>query len=297
MYRFLIIMLPFLVWTGLKSQEFDAVVTVSSKEISGTDKRVYQDMQENLRIFINERKWTDIDFKVSERISCSFLFNIKSANDGTFEAELTVVYTRPVFNSSYSSPVLNYLDDKVVFDYFEGQSLEFSENTFTSNLTSVVGYYLYLILALDFDTMGEMGGEKFYSIAANIQSAAQGVGGPGWTVSFGERNRAELLNELMNPAYSGLRKFLYYYHRLGLDVMHENQSKAKEEILKSFAFLKEAKEKEPGLFVLELFMNTKRDEFIDIFKEGTPAEKANAVKILKELDPAHAQDYMAILRG
>ncbi len=297
MYKNSILILLILLAFALKSQEFNANVTVNSMQISGTDKRVFEDMKENLRIFINERKWTELDIKVSERIECSFLFNIKSVNGDSYQADLTVVYTRPIFNSSYNSPVFNYLDGDVVFEYVEGEALEFNENTFSSNLSSVTSYYLYLILGLDFDTMGSYGGDNYYKTATNILNAAQGVGDVGWSSSFGERNRAALLENLTNSAYVGIRDFLYTFHRLGLDQMHKDKTLAKQKILSSLNSLKQVRDKEPNLFILELLMIGKKDELIDIFKEGTSAEKANAVQILKELDPSHSQDYMTILRG
>jgi hypothetical protein len=278
-------------------QEFNATVSVSSKRIQGTDKRIYDDLQENLRIFINERRWTNIDFSSSERIDCSFLLNVKEKNGNTFKVDLSVIYTRPVFNSSYTSPILNYLDEDFVFDYTEGQVLEFNENSFSSNVSSVISFYLYLILAIDFDSMSPNGGEKFYETAANIYNSAQSSGDNGWINSFGENNRAAFFENYTNPAYQDLHTFLYEFHYNGLDHMHKDKTKGKQSLLKSLSYLKNVYEKEPALFALSLMINAKRDEMISIFSEGTPAEKANATQILKQIDPAHSGDYSKIIRG
>ncbi len=284
--------------TGLYStaQEFNANVSVSAKEIAGTDRRVFEDLQSNLRSFINERRWTNIEFQSAERIDCSFLLNIKSKDGDTYHGDLSVVYTRPVFNSSYSSPVLNYLDEDLSFDYIEGQALDFQENTFSSNISSVISFYLYVILAIDFDTMGENGGTRYYEKAGNILNAAQGSGDKGWANSFGERNRATLYENLTNPAYADLHKFLYAFHRTGLDLMHKDKTKAKQNILKALNFLKNIHEKDQSNFILELLMNAKKDEFVNIFSEGNPSEKANALQTLKTIDPAHVEDYKKIVR-
>ncbi len=278
------------------AQEFNANVSVSAKEIAGTDRRVFDDLQSNLRSFINERRWTNIEFQSAERIDCSFLLNIKSKDGDTYRGDLSVVYTRPVFNSSYTSPVLNYLDEDLSFDYIEGQALDFQENSFSSNISSVISFYLYMILAIDFDTMGENGGAPYYEKASNILNAAQGSGDKGWVNSFGERNRATLHENFTNPAFADLHKFLYTYHRQGLDRMHKDKTKAKQNILKSLNFLKNIHDKDQNNFVLELIMNAKKDEFVNIFSEGAPAEKANALEALKTIDPAHVEDYKKIIR-
>ncbi len=278
------------------AQEFNANVSVSAKEIAGTDRRVFDDLQSNLRSFINERRWTNIEFQSAERIDCSFLLNIKSKDGDTYRGDLSVVYTRPVFNSSYTSPILNYLDEDLSFDYIEGQALDFQENSFSSNISSVISFYLYMILAIDFDTMGENGGAPYYEKASNILNAAQGSGDKGWVNSFGERNRATLHENFTNPAFADLHKFLYTYHRQGLDRMHKDKTKAKQNILKSLNFLKNIHDKDQNNFVLELIMNAKKDEFVNIFSEGDPAEKANALEALKTIDPAHVEDYKKIIR-
>lgn len=278
------------------SQEFKCNLQISSQQIQGTDKRVFETLQTELQNFINERQWTNFDFKTNERIDCSMVINITGRDGDNFEAQLTVVASRPVFNSSYSTTLLNYLDKDFTFDYMEYQPLEFEETSHMSNLTSVVVYYLYMILGLDFDSFTEMGGTPFFEKAEQIVNNASSDPSPGWRAYEGTRNRYWLVENYINSTYEDLRKFSYQYHLKGLDRMWEKQDEGRNAVLQSLQLLQNVKDARPGLFGLQLVLESKREEVIDIFSEGSSSQKSQAEEIMKGLDPSHTSDYNAISR-
>ncbi|MCB0804462.1 MAG: DUF4835 family protein [Bacteroidales bacterium] len=279
----------------LQAQEFLCDIQVNSQQVQGTDKSVFENMQTQLTEFINNRRWTGYDFKPNERIECSMVITINERpSTDRFKATLNVVASRPIYKTAYNSPLLNYADKKFEFDYVEFQPMDFQENSFSSNLTSVVAYYLYMILALDFDTFSQYGGDPFYEKAENIVNAAQNASELGWRSSEDQTNRFWLLENYTNNAYSDLRDFLYQYHRQGLDLMADNVEQGRSNISQSLNLLKNVHESKPGLFALKLIVDAKRDEIINIFKQGNPREQADAQNIMKEIDPANASEYSKI---
>lgn len=280
---------------NLHAQEFKCVVQVNAQQVQGTDKKVFQTLQEELNRFVNDRQWTNYSFGIEERIECSFLINItERVSTDVFKATLNIVATRPVFQSSYTTTMFNYLDKNFEFEYVEYQPLEFIENTHTSNLTSVLAYYLYMILALDFDSFALQGGNPFFEKAEMIVNAAQNAPESGWKSFESQRNRYWLVENWLNSAYSDLRKFNYEYHRKGLDLMAEKTDQGRGNINKNLKLLKNVYDQRPGLYSLQLFVDVKRDELVNIFKQGTPTEKTNAETILREIDPANSSKYAEI---
>lgn len=277
------------------SQEFLCTVQVNSQQVEGTDKRVFESMQTALMEFINNKRWTNYQFRPEERIECSIVISIsdRPASD-RFTATLNIVASRPVFKTAYTTTLLNYADTDFDFDYVEFQPMDFQENSYTSNLTSVIAYYLYMVLGLDFDSFSEFGGTPFFEQAEKVVNAAQNSGESGWTSFDDQRNRYWLLENYMNNAYSDLRKFNYEYHRNGLDQMAEKTEEGRSNISQSLVYLKNVQEQRPGLFALQLMVDAKRDEIINIFKEGNPREQADAQNIMKDIDPANASSYSTI---
>jgi hypothetical protein len=279
----------------VQGQEFLCNVQVNSQQVEGTDKRVFETMQTAITEFINNRRWTNYDFKPEERIECSFVINISSRpSTDRFMATLNLVASRPAYKTAYNSTLLNYADKDFEFEYVEYQPMEFQENTYTSNLVSVVSYYLYMILAMDFDSFSPNGGAPFYEKAQNIVNAAQNAPESGWKAFENNRNRYWLLENLTNASYSDLRKFLYEYHRKGLDVMADNTEQGRSAISNSLNLLKNVYDERPGLFALRLIIDAKRDEIINIFSEGNPREKTDAQNIMKEIDPSNSSSYSKI---
>lgn len=212
-----------------------------------------------------------------------------------FKGTINVQLRRPIYKTSYNSVILNYVDKDFQFKYLEGQTLEFNENSYTSNLTSTVAFYIYMFLGLDFDTYSKNGGTPYYQKAQNIVNAAQNSPERGWKAFETLKNRYWLVENLMNSKYSGLREALYRYHRLGLDVMTENMDIGRSAISESIDLLKMVNREQPGLFALQLFLEAKGDEIVNIFSQASPMDKTRVVNTLKEIDPANSQKYQKIL--
>jgi hypothetical protein len=298
MHRILAIMIiSLLVTASASSQEIYCEVQINTQQVEGTDKKVFETLRTALFEFMNNRNWTSYNFAIEERIECTILINVTSRiSSDEFDAELNMALKRPVFNSAYNSTMLNYVDKDFKFTYVEYQPLDFIENSYTSNLTSVLAYYVYIFLGMDFDSFTLYGGTPFYEKAENIVNAAQGSGETGWKSFENQKNRFWLVENLINPSYQQIRKFLYEYHRLGLDVMYSDPQKGRAAILKSIGYLEQVKESWPNLFVMQLIMEAKRDEFINVFSEGSSTEKTRAVNILTKLDPANSSRYDEIMK-
>lgn len=279
------------------SQEFACNVLVNSSRIEGTDKRVFDNLQTSLNEFVNNRIWTNYEFLPIERIECSILITLEErvAID-EFKGQLNIALRRPVFNSTYSSVLFNYVDENIQFQYIEFQSLDFVQNTYTSNLTSIIAYYLYIFLGLDFDSFSLLGGTPFYEQAQAIANTAQNTPYTGWKAFESSRNRYWLVENLLNPTYQNIRKFIYEYHRLGMDIMYSNISDGRNTILKDLNFLKETYNEHPNLFILQLLLEAKRTELIDLFSEASTIEKNTAIDILQHIDPANSSKYQEILK-
>ena len=209
---------------------------------------------------------------------------------------MTLALRRPVFNSTYNSVLFNYIDKAVEIQYIENQPLDFSAGTFSSNLTSILAYYAYIMLGLDFDSFMLNGGNPFYEAAQNIVNAAQNEDYSGWKSAENTKNRFWLLENITNPSYAGFRNFYYDYHMKGLDIMYDTPDKGRAAILSSLEYLQKIKESRPGLIFLQIIADSKRDEFVNVFSEGLATEKSAAVKILNEIDPANAMTYQKILQ-
>ncbi|MCF8332210.1 MAG: DUF4835 family protein, partial [Bacteroidales bacterium] len=237
-------------------------------------------------------KWTNRKFKVEERIECSIMINIqKELSTDKFQASIQVQSRRPVYNTSYPSPILNFKDDDFDFEYVKFQSLNFDLNSFQSNLTSVLAYYAYLIIGLDFDTFSQEGGTPYLQNAQTIVSNAQNSEAKGWKSFESKQNRYWIIEDLLNGSLKSLRHGMYIYHRKGLDQMADNMEKGRQEVLNSLEKFKQARRQKPFLYILEVLMNAKKDEIINIFKKASPTARPKAVNLLKEIDPAHASEY------
>jgi hypothetical protein len=285
-----------LVLTG-RSQELFCNVEVSSQQIQGTDKRVYESMRNAIYEFMNNQIWTNYTLKYNEKIECSILINVteRPSND-YFLCDMTLALRRPVYNSSYNSVLFNFIDKDIEIDYIENQPLDFSVGTFSSNLTSILGFYAYMMIGLDFDSFIPDGGDPFYESASLIVNTAQSSNYTGWKSAEGTKNRFWLLENLTNPSYAGIRSYLYEYHRLGLDVMYEKPEEGRAVILKTLEYLQKVKQSRPGLLILQIISDSKRDEYVNVFSDGTPTEKSNAVKFLNEIDPSNAMTYQKIIQ-
>jgi hypothetical protein len=291
-------LLLFLLFVTGYSQEFNVVVQVTSPQVEGTEKKIFETLQQELNDFVNNRKWTNFAYKPEERIEGTILVTVSQrVSSDQFVAKINVALRRPVFNASYNTALLNYIDKDFEFTYVEYQPLEYSDNVFTSNLTSTIAYYLYMFLGIDGDTFARNGGGPYYAAAQNIVNLAQNAREKGWKAFESQKNRYWMVENLTNPAYASIREALYKYHRMGLDVMSDDVERGRAAINESLELLRKANRERPGLFILQLFLEAKRDELINIYTGASPMDKTTAVNILKEIDPANAARYQRILEA
>ena len=282
----------------LQAQELQCDVRVNSNKVQGSDKTIYQNLQTSLYEFVNNTKFTEINFRQAEKIECSMLIDVTGREGDYITAEVSLALRRPVYKSNYSTPMFNYIDRKFIFEYIEGQTLDFNPNTYISNLTSTIGFYVYLFLGLDFDSFSLNGGDYFFEIAETIANAApQEAGGDnGWS-STGRQNRHAIISDINNPSYAPLRQFLYDYHRNGLDVMAEHPDQGRENILSALANLQAVYERNSMCYFLQLIIESKRDEIIQIYSEGELKIRTEAANIMKAIDPSQSSRYDAMLQN
>lgn len=272
------------------AQEINATVSINSSKLDETSKQVMQALENDLRIFINDRVWTSIDFAQNERIDCGFALIINEVTSPTsFVAELQVQSRRPVFNSTYISPMLNYRDAQIAFDYIEYQSLEFDVNNITNNLTAVIAYYVYLILGLDFDSMSSLGGSPYYQTMQAIASNAQVTNQSEWGTFTSLRGRSSIVSSLNNPSYDDYRTMWYDYHRKGLDEMASNIDVAHKNIVTSLSVIFEIKSRQPNSILVNLFGDSKLDELVDIYSNEGSDNKQKAINTLQTLYPTKSR--------
>ncbi|MDR2854491.1 MAG: DUF4835 family protein [Prevotellaceae bacterium] len=278
------------------SQELNCNVQVNSDQVQGTNKNVFNALQRAVNDFVNNQRWTDLAYTASERIECNITIIVKSAEGDNFTAELLVQSRRPVFNSSYTTSILNMRDVNFAFTFREFDQLENVSGTLTSNLTAVLSYYAYLIIGYDMDTYSRKGGTPAFQMAESIVTAAQSSDWSGWRAFEDNKNRYAVINNLLDEAFSKFRGYMYDYHRLGLDIMAENATNGRAKIAEGLPLLREANRARPSSIILTVFMDTKNDEIINIFKGGTDKEKINAVEILSDVNPASSTRYETIMQ-
>ncbi len=298
MKKLLFVFAFLLTFLDLHSQEFNCSLNVTAPQLEGTDKKIFETLQNALFEFMNNRKWSNYNFKTEERIECTMLMTVTDRlGSDEFRANLNVVLRRPVLNTAYNSVLLNYIDKGIQFRYVEYQPLDYSDGTFTSNLTSLMAYYSYVLLGLYFDSYSLNGGSPFLEKAQEVVNAAQNAQEPGWKAYENDKNRYWLINGYMNPANSGLREFTYSFHRLGLDQMYEKVDQGRNNTTESLNLLQKVYNAKPGLYALQLVFDAKRDEFVNIYSDQRvpPMEKTNVTNLLKEIDPANSSKYQAIL--
>ncbi|MBQ2187710.1 MAG: DUF4835 family protein [Bacteroidales bacterium] len=296
---FLAILFAFSLMTlNVTAQELNFTVQINTAQVSGTDQRLYESLKESMVTFMNQRIWTNIKFEENERIEGSMVLVVKNRDGNSIDGELNVVLRRPVYKSNYNSPLLNIVDNDISFSYIDGQPLDFNENSFMSNLTSILAYYGYYCLGIYFDTFGQNGGDEMFNMCDQIVTQAQNAAEGGWKAFDSYKNRYWLLDSYTNPAYRSLRQFMYEYHRLGLDVMGSGKiENGRTTITKSLDYVKTAYTSKSNLYFIQILNDSKRDEWKNIYSDGPQQEKTKAINILRDIDPAHSEEYEEVLNA
>jgi len=286
------------------AQELNAKVTINSSQIGTVNKNTFQSLQNALTTFLNTRKWTADKFLINERIDCNFLLILQPTQEANvYKASLTVQAARPIFNSTYFSPIINYQDEDVTFKYIEYQQLEFNENrvagvdALTSNLTAVFAYYAYMIIAFDYDSFSQRGGVPYFQKAQNIvNNAPQGRSVLGWTAFDSRRNRYWLVQNMQNNAYAIIHDVYYNYYRKAGDKMFDDENAARVEMLNVLNLLNNFNAENSNTMILPFFFQGKTNELIKVFSKASPQDKARASELLQKLDITNAARYKAELR-
>lgn len=286
-------------------QELNAKVTVMAGQIkSSVDKKAFQTLQTALTNFLNNRKWTNDTYRQQEKIVCHFLLNLtQDIEPNVYRAILTIQSARPVYNSSYVSPLMNYQDNDVVFRYVEFQPIEFNESNITgsdpgaSNLTAIFAFYVNMILGLDYDSFSPRGGDLYFKKAQQIVSGApDGRNITGWKAFDGQRNRYWLAENFNNNKYSLLHDAYYTYYRLGMDKMYEDENEGRHQILNGLNHLNTLSADNRNLMALQFFFLGKSGELSKLFKKSPPQERVQASELLQRLDIANAGLYKQELK-
>lgn len=284
---------------GSIAQELNSIVTINvGPEIQTTDRNVFRDMKNGLQQFLNTRKWTNDAFQTHEKINCSFLINInKMPSIGAFSASVQIQSARPVYNSNYTSLVLNFADRDWEFEYIESQPLEYNDNTYTNNLTSMLAFYAYIIIGMDYDSFSELGGTPHFQKALMVVNNAQSSNRPGWQALGGTRNRYSLIENLINPQMTDVRKSLYSYHRLGLDTFEKTPDQSREIILKGLKDVKKARDINPNAILVISFFDAKSKELANIFSDGLLPVRREAYDLIVTMDPSNRSSYDKIIKN
>ncbi len=286
----------------LPAQELLCNVSISSQKIQGSYQEKFRKLQQDIYDFMNNTTWTNDKFGPNERIQCTMLINlVEQISSDQFRGTINIQSSRPVYNTAYNTTMFNFVDNDFQFTYVENQPLLFDETTFLSNLTSVLAYYAYIIIGLDYDSFGQKGGTPYFLKAQQIVTNAQNAVEPGWKPFSGKRNRNRywLIQNILDNNYAPVRDFLYRYDRLGLDVMESELAQGRAEIAKSLELLRNVYrlKPDPYLLFLNIVLDAKRDEIVNIFSESFPDEKHRVYMIMKEIDPSNVQKYDKMLKA
>ena len=289
----LILFFTLLSFSFVNAQQLNCTVSVNSQKLANTNQSIYKTLEKSLNEFVNKTDWTGKSLKQSERINCSMVINIDSNNSDDFVATLQVQSSRPVYNSSYSSPVFNYFDKDFSFRYTEYQNLIYNPNGFESNLISTISYYVYIILGIDADTFVLNSGNEYFESAQNIANIGLQSGYKGWSQLDGLQNKYFLISDLLSPTYAEIRNTYFEYHS-GLDAMTSDLKVAKEKVKNAIVNLNKLSAAKPNAFLTRLFFDAKSDEIVSIFSGGPSITITDLVESLSKNSPLNTSKWEEI---
>jgi hypothetical protein len=283
-------------FTRSQAQELRCKVDIVTQEVETNNPQLFRTMERTIRRFMNNTNWTDKNLKPQEKIRCNLVINIsKVEGQQDFEASARIKSSRPVYGSSYSSSILNYFDQEFNFKYRENQRLNYTRGSYSSNLSSLLAYYAFLIIGVDFDTFGESAGTPYYQRAEGVANVAQSSPFKGWT-RRGDNSRVRFINRILSARFEPFRKALYQYHRKGLDQMYEETDKGRKQILQSLQKLEKLNQQVPNSFLVRQFFEAKSEEVGNIFSEAPEQEKSQAISMLQKLDASNLSQYKQVIQ-
>ena len=297
--RYILVFLLVSAIHGVQAQELKCNVTINSDQVEGSNMSVFNTLQQSIQEFVNNSQWTNLTFQDKERIECNMLIVVKQVQDNMYICEFTCQSRRPVYGTTYTTPILNFKDNNFGFTYQEFDRLDFQQHTFTSNLTALIAYYCYLIIGHDMDSFSRLGGTPYFQICEDIVNAAQSASlesteQSGWKAFDSHRNRYALINNLMDEAFKEYRQYFYDYHRYGLDEMINNVANGRARIASGIEILDKANKARPATYVINAFLDAKSDELVNIFQEGTEDERTKVYETLVNIDPTRQSTYEQI---
>jgi len=288
------VLLAFFSGAAVSAQELEARVSINHQQVQGTNVNVFEQLQTALTEFINDRQWTNMQYRKNERIRCNFNITVAKYDESTntIEATLMVQSTRPVYNATYTTTAFAFQDPNFTFTYQEYDKLDFRADMIDSNLTATIAYYVYLIIGLDMDTMELNGGTDCLQTAMTITNNAQGLSAKGWKAFDDTKNRYAIISDYLDGGMTVFRELQYKYHRLGLDLMAENSERGRAAITDALALLGQAKDNKPMSALPQVFTEYKRDELVSIYAgKGTPKEKEALYEMLMRIDASQRPSW------
>jgi hypothetical protein len=294
MNRFILVLVLFFTFSA-QSQELSCNVIVNAQFTGNENFQIFKTLETQLKEFVNTTKWTDSEYDTQERIECGIFINITEYNNSDFfKASIQVQSSRPVYGSTYSTPIYNVNDKDFSFKYVEFQNLLFNKNQYESNLVSVLAFHIYMVLGLDADSFAPNGGDNYLKQAQTIVNYSQQENAKGWKLEDGLQTRFALIDNLLSPTFKEYRSVIYDYHRNGLDIMSESPKKGKEAIALAIGEFEEMNRRRPNSFLLRTFFDAKGDEIEQIFSDGPNVEITDLIATLNRVAPMYSSKWRSI---
>lgn len=279
-----------------KAQELNCSVVINGDATNITDRSIFRVMENAFEQFLNNRQWSEDDFENIERIKCNILITLnKESTVGNYDASVQIQSARPVYNSTYESIILNFADRDFTFNYIEGQPLEYNDNSFFSNITSMLAFYAYTVMGMDYDSFGELGGNTYFSKALNVVNNAQQSNRSGWGPMNSNRNRYWLIENINNQQLQDIRKAFYIYHRHALDNYYDKPTESRTKAIELIKAMYEAQKIYPNSILIIALLDAKSNEFINLFSEGDLPVRKQVYEYLVNMDPTNKQRYDRII--
>lgn len=291
-YILLLLSLSFI--TATYAQDLQCNIQVNSDIIQASNKAIFDDLQNAITQFMNQRKWISDKVQPQEKINCNFVINITSFNIDQFSAEVSITSSRPVFGTTYNTPIFNHFDQEWYFQYAQFQSLDYQENANVMQLTTLLAFYANIIVGMDFDTYAPDGGTSFYNKALQLRNVAQNTNGWGPSDGRGNRNKYHIIDQLLDDRFKPLRTALYQYHMIGMDKFKDDNDAARKQIYESLEKIRTIQERLPNSVMFKIFFNAKREELINIFSKADAGLKNRSIELLGKLDPSNVTNYERI---
>jgi hypothetical protein len=283
-----------LICINTQAQDLNCTIEVRSDIIQASNKEIFTDLENAVSQFINQRKWISDKIQPQEKINCNIVINITTFNIDQFQAEVNITSSRPVYGTTYNTPIFSHFDQEWSFQYAQFQSLDYQENADVMKLTTLLAFYANVIIGMDFDSFYPEGGQPYFNKALQIRNLSQSSSGWGPSAGSGNRNKFYIIDQLMDDRFRPLRSANFQYHMQGMDKFKDDNVTSRKEIFESLEKIRSIQELLPNSVIFKIFFQAKREELISIFKEAEPGLKNRAIELLGKLDPSNVTNYAKI---